>query len=65
MGRGDGTPLILVLGRQRQADLCELEVSLVYRVSSRTTRATKGNSVSKNNNKMKNYMDEGGGLQRR
>ena len=34
------TPLILVLGRQRQTDLCEFEDSLVYRLSSRTARAT-------------------------
>jgi hypothetical protein len=34
--------LIPALGRQRLADLCdELEVSLVYIVSSRTTRVTK------------------------
>ena len=26
-------PLILVLGRQRQADHCEFESSLIYRVS--------------------------------
>ena len=30
------TPLIPGLGRQRQVDLCEFKVSLVYRVSSRT-----------------------------
>ena len=36
-------PLISALGRQRQADLCEFEVSLVYRVSSRTARATQRN----------------------
>ena len=30
------TPLIPALGRQRQVDLCEFEVSLVYRVSFRT-----------------------------
>ena len=29
---------ILVLGRQRQADLCEVKASMVYRVSSRTAR---------------------------
>ena len=29
-------PLILVLGRQKQADLCELEANPVYIVSSRT-----------------------------
>ena len=32
--------LIPALGRQRQADLCEFEAILVYRVSSRTARAT-------------------------
>jgi hypothetical protein len=35
------------LGRQRQVDLCELKASLVYRVSSRTARATQKNPVSK------------------
>jgi hypothetical protein len=40
------------LGRQRQVDLCEFKNSLVYRVSSRTVRATqkKRNSVLKNRN---------------
>ena len=33
-------PLILVCGRQRQADLSEFKTSLVYRLSSRTARAT-------------------------
>jgi hypothetical protein len=33
--------------RQRQVDLCELEVSLVYRVSSRRARATQGDTVLK------------------
>jgi hypothetical protein len=32
--------LIPALGKQRQVDLCEFEASLVYRVSSRTARAT-------------------------
>ena len=32
--------LMSVLGKQRQADLCEFDHSLVYRVSSRTARAT-------------------------
>jgi hypothetical protein len=36
-------PLIPPLGRQRQVNLCEFEASLVYRVSSRTARATRGN----------------------
>jgi hypothetical protein len=33
-------PLIPALGRQRQVDLDEFEASLVYRMSSRTARAT-------------------------
>jgi hypothetical protein len=40
--------LIPVLRRQRQADLCEFEASLVYRVSSRTTQR---NLVWKNQTK--------------
>ena len=38
--------LILALGRQRQADLCEFEASLVYRVSSRTARMLHSETVS-------------------
>ena len=41
------TPLIPALGRQRQADLCEFEASLVYRESSRTARAEKSCLKSK------------------
>jgi hypothetical protein len=33
-------PLIPALGRQRQANICEFEVNLVSRVSSKTARAT-------------------------
>jgi hypothetical protein len=40
-----------MLWRQRQAELCELETSLVYRVSSRTARATQKDYVSKNKTK--------------
>jgi hypothetical protein len=40
--------------QQRQVDLCEFEASLVYRVSSRTARATQRNPVSENKNKNKN-----------
>jgi hypothetical protein len=40
-------PLITALGRQKQADLCEFKVSLVYRVSFRIARATQRNLVSK------------------
>jgi hypothetical protein len=41
-------------GRQRQMGLCELEVSLVYRASSRTARAIQSNPVSKQTNKQTN-----------
>ena len=42
-------PLIPTIGRQRQADLCEFKISLIYRVSSRTARTvTHKNPVSKN-----------------
>jgi hypothetical protein len=37
--------------RQKQEDLCVFEAGLVYKENSRTARATKGNSVLKNNNK--------------
>lgn len=40
-------PFILVLRRQRQAELCELNSSLVYKVSTREARATKINPDSK------------------
>ena len=39
-------PLIPALKRLRQADLCEFEASLVYRMSSRIARATQRNQVS-------------------
>jgi hypothetical protein len=45
-------PLILALGRQKQADLCEFEASLVCTVSSRTAKATERNHVSKNKIKL-------------
>jgi len=32
-------PLISALGRQRQVDVCEFQDSLVYRGTSRTTKA--------------------------
>ena len=42
--------MIPALGRQRQVDLCEFKISLVYRVSSRTVRTvTQRNPVSKTN----------------
>jgi hypothetical protein len=41
------TPLIPALGRQKQEDLYEFEASPVYRISSRTARATQREAVSK------------------
>ena len=43
-------PLVPALRRQRQRqeDLCEFEVNVIYRVSSRTARATQRNPVLKN-----------------
>ena len=41
-------PLIPALGRQKQADLCEFEASLMYRASSRTiSKAIQRNPVLK------------------
>lgn len=40
-------PLIPASGRWRQADLCEYEASLVYKVSTRRARATQRNPGSK------------------
>jgi hypothetical protein len=48
------TPLIPALGRQRQVS--EFEVSLVYKVSSRTARAIQRNPVSKNQKKKKKTL---------
>ena len=45
-------PLIPALRRQRQADLCEFEASLVYIASSRTARATLKHPVSKQTKKV-------------
>jgi hypothetical protein len=42
--------LILALGRQRQADLCEFQAK-VYSVSSRTARATRRTPVSRKKKK--------------
>jgi hypothetical protein len=50
---GCGVPHLLIstLRRQGQTKLCEFKASLLYRVSSRTTRAIKRNPVLKNQNK--------------
>jgi hypothetical protein len=45
-------PLIPALGKKRQVD-SEFEASLVYKVSSRTTRAMQRNPVSKNQKEKK------------
>jgi len=45
------TPLNPVLGRQRQDHLCEFEVSLVYKASLRTVKATQRNPVLKRKKK--------------
>ena len=50
-------PLILALGRQRLVDLCEFKASLVYRVSSRTARATGRKSISKKQNQTEQKPD--------
>jgi hypothetical protein len=39
---------------QRQADICDLEASLVYKSSSRTPRAQHRETLSQNKNKNKN-----------
>ena len=44
-----GQPSIPVFRKQRQVDLCEFVANLVYRVSSRTAKATQRNLVSKTN----------------
>ena len=51
------TPLIPALRRQRQGNLCEFEVSLVNRVSSRTeTKATQKPCLKKQTNKQNEDM---------
>jgi hypothetical protein len=42
---------IPALGRQRQVDLCEFKASLIYRVSSRITKATQRNCLGKKQTK--------------
>jgi hypothetical protein len=41
------TPLILALGRQRQAGLCKFEASLLYKLNSKTARAKQANKNKK------------------
>jgi hypothetical protein len=51
-------PLIPALWKQRQEDLCEFKTSLVYRVNSRTDRATQRNPVSKRKRERKERVGE-------
>ena len=46
-------PLISALGRQKQVGLCEFEAGLVYKMSSRTARATQRNLVLRKKKKKK------------
>ena len=64
-------PLILALGRQGQADLCEFEASLVYRASSRTgskateTLSRKNKKQTTKPNKQTKKQNKTWGLERR
>jgi hypothetical protein len=53
-------PLVPVLRRQRQVDLCEFKANLVYRESSGIARAAQRNPIwkkaSKQTNKQKQYQ---------
>ena len=51
-------PLVPALKRQRQADLYEFKVNLVYRMSSRRARATQRNPVAKNQKKKKKRKEK-------
>lgn len=50
-GGGGSCLFIPVLGRQRQADVCEFEVNLVYTLNNRTVRDTQRNHVLEINGK--------------
>jgi hypothetical protein len=47
-------------GQQRQVDHCEFEVGMVYRVSSRTAKATQRNPVLKKQTKQQQEVDKMG-----
>jgi hypothetical protein len=51
-------PLIPALRRQKQNDLCEFELSLVYRSSTRTVWAMQRNSVLKKKKRKKERKKE-------
>ena len=50
--------MIPELGRQRQADLCQFGTSLVYRVISRTVRATEKLCLEKPTNQSTNQPNK-------
>ena len=52
------TLLVLSLGRQKQANLYELEASLVYKVSSKATSSDPGQKTARKPNERKG-KDEG------
>jgi hypothetical protein len=56
--RDSGRHLILLLGRQRYADLCEFKAGLVYRVSSRTARNIQRNCFKKTKSKQINKQEQ-------
>jgi hypothetical protein len=58
-------PLISAPGRQRQADLCELEASLAYKVSSTIARATRKILFLKKHKEKEKEEEEGGGKRER
>jgi hypothetical protein len=56
MIKGGWAVVPCALRRQRQADLCEFEASLVYRVISWTTRAIQRNLDLENNRGPKRFI---------
>ena len=54
-GRWGPTPLILALGRQRQVDLYEFEVSLVYRQAPKLQRNPVSKKQKQKTNKQKTH----------
>lgn len=51
-------PLTLVLGRQRQANLCEYKAGLVYKASSRSVREHSKTLASENKENNNNDDDD-------
>lgn len=53
------TPLIPVLGKQKQVELCDLEASLAYIASLRSAKATQRACLKKKKKETKNKNKEG------